>query len=134
MQFVQFLFLLQENGRLGGLGMAGRGYRRVEKVSLLSVFTYHSSYDSASTGQIEEAYKNSVSVVPLSHGFFASSGGYTVDLSRMTQTRDSTGFQRPIRRIPPVLALSASTSTRSPLKVWKKAHPLTSEEEACFWH
>lgn len=69
------------------------------------VLSHPLSYDNDSTQQIEESYKANRAIVPLSHGFFATCGGYTVDLSRMTQTRDSTGFQRPIRRIPSVTPL-----------------------------
>jgi hypothetical protein len=85
------------------------------------------SYDPESVRQIEDAYNGQRAQVPLSHGFFATSGGYTVDLTRMTQTRDSTGFQRPIRRIPPVPPLPGRTARAVPSRKVRRdcERPLT---------
>eukprot|EP01127_Copromyxa_protea_P024127 TRINITY_DN9351_c0_g1_i1.p1 TRINITY_DN9351_c0_g1~~TRINITY_DN9351_c0_g1_i1.p1 ORF type:complete len:142 (-),score=31.25 TRINITY_DN9351_c0_g1_i1:48-473(-) len=66
-------------------------------------------YDTHSAQQIEDAYNNRTVAVPLNIGGI---GGYTVDLSTMTQTRDSSGFQRAIRRLPPVSALPSQTMFR----------------------
>jgi hypothetical protein len=34
----------------------------------------------------------------MTHGFFGTSGGYTIDLNNMKQIKDSTGYPRDIDR------------------------------------
>jgi WWE domain len=62
------------------------------------------SYDDHTSTVIEAAFKafredDGVDSVDLTHGWFASGGGYTVSFPRMRQRKKATGFKRDVRRI-----------------------------------
>jgi hypothetical protein len=65
-------------------------------------------YDPTTTTLIDEAYKSNRPILHLNHGFFRDSGGYTINFTHMLQIRDSTGNERPIRRIPEAPAIAES--------------------------
>jgi hypothetical protein len=65
-------------------------------------------YDAHTTSLIDAAYNSNTQTLRLTHGFFGESGGYTVNFSTMVQVRDSTAYERPIRRIPDAAPLVKS--------------------------
>jgi hypothetical protein len=65
-------------------------------------------YDAHTTSLIDAAYNSNTPTLRLTHGFFGESGGYTVNFSTMVQVRDSTAYERPIRRIPEAAPLVKS--------------------------
>jgi hypothetical protein len=65
-------------------------------------------YDAHTTALIDAAYNSNTLTLKLTHGFFGESGGYTVNFSTMVQVRDSTAYERPIRRIPEAAPLVKS--------------------------
>jgi len=72
-------------------------------------------YDDETNLVIEEAYSQKLPSVPLTHGYFGDSGGYTIDFTSMVQNRDSTGYGRQIRRTPPAVPIPGNaprTKTR----------------------
>ncbi|KAL6074725.1 E3 ubiquitin-protein ligase [Balamuthia mandrillaris] len=71
------------------------------------------SYDAQTTSLIEAAHQGGQTSLQLTHGFFGKQGGYTIDLSSMQQTKNSTNYTRQIRRVPPPSSSPSSSSSSS---------------------
>lgn len=74
-------------------------------------------YDTETSQMIEDAYSLKQPVLQLTHGFFGASGGYTINLTTFTQTRENSGYARQIKRKPPAMPVpggdvASSTSRR----------------------
>jgi len=71
-------------------------------------------YDDATAALIELAYTQRVHSAQLTHGFFGTQGGYTIDLNTFVQIRNSSGFQRRLRRHPAVVPLAPGGAPAPP--------------------
>jgi deltex len=64
------------------------------------------AYDAQTCAILEAAHAGGQNQIDLTHGYFGSSGGYSIDLSQLTQTKKASGYSRNIRRIDPNAAMS----------------------------
>eukprot|EP01122_Echinamoeba_exundans_P006298 TRINITY_DN173_c0_g1_i1.p1 TRINITY_DN173_c0_g1~~TRINITY_DN173_c0_g1_i1.p1 ORF type:complete len:599 (+),score=103.80 TRINITY_DN173_c0_g1_i1:103-1899(+) len=71
------------------------------------------AYDQQTCTILENAHSAGQSSVDLNHSFFGKQGGYTIDFTKMTQTKKSTGFERTIRRQGGPGAVSSTTTPKS---------------------
>jgi hypothetical protein len=89
-------------------------------------------YDQETNAIIEEGYSNKLPTVPLNHGFFGDSGGYTIDFTNMNQIRDTTGYTRQIRRTPPAIPIPGAVLARPPkISQRQKLPPRNAETIHC---
>jgi WWE domain/NAD:arginine ADP-ribosyltransferase len=85
-------------------------------------------FDDDTTKMLETNFNKSNNVFDLTHGFFGKSGGYRIDLDKMTQVRKSTNFIRPIKREAPSILAAVTSDVLSMMSIMSRVADVGTED------